>query len=150
MSNKFFAACLLLVLALMLGLSACASEPASVESPALVQTAPPSGYESPAFHPLTPSEAQEMMASGAPFVLLDVREPAEFADGYIPHATLMPLGTLRERAPLEILDKDTQIIVYCRSGRRSAEAAALLLTLGFQNVFDLGGILEWPYEITQD
>jgi len=139
----------LLFLLFVLGLSACASETSDTESPVPTQAEPPipAPAEAPAFHPLAPSDAQEMMASDTAFVLLDVREPSEFAEGHIPGATLMPLGTLHERAPLEILDKDMQIIIYCRSGRRSVDAAEILLALGFQNVFDLGGILNWPYEI---
>ena len=113
----------------------------------LLRTSGTTEAESATVQKLTPSEVQTMMASGAPFVLLDVREPSEFDEGHIPDAISMPLGTLSERAPFDISDKDMPLIVYCRSGRRSAEAAQLLLILGFQSVFDLGGILDWPYEI---
>jgi len=140
---------LALLFILILGFGACASEPVETESPAPEQAEPPAPVESPVFPQLTPSKAQEIMACDTPFVLLDVREPSEFETGYISGAVLMPLGTLRERASLEILDKDAQIIVYCRSGRRSVDAIHILLELGFQNVFNLGGILDWPYEITQ-
>ena len=97
---------------------------------------------------LTPSEAQEMMQSGEPFVLLDVREELEFLELHIPGAILIPLGDLPTRAPLELSDKGTPIIIYCRSGRRSAEAAQRLAELGYEQVYDLGGILDWTYETT--
>lgn len=95
---------------------------------------------------LTPGEAQEMMQGDELFVLLDVREESEFLELHIPGAILIPLGELYERAPLELSNKQTPIIIYCRSGRRSAEALALLIGLGYEQVFDLGGILNWPYE----
>ena len=127
------------------------SAPIQTESPLQTESPDPSPEpsqtEPPVSARLSPSRAQEIMACDTPFILLDVRELSEFEEGYIPGAVLMPLNTLGERAPLEILDKDTQIIVYCRSGRRSAEAVQLLLALGFRNVFDLGGILDWPYAL---
>jgi len=147
----------LILVAVVLFLLLRSSESGEAEPSAPVQTEPPTQAESPALTQtessasslLTPSRAQEIMACDTPFVLLDVRELSEFEEGHIPGATLMPLNTLGDRAPLEILDKDTQIIVYCRSGRRSAEAVQLLIDLGFRNVFDLGGILDWPYETVQ-
>jgi len=151
---------ILLALALLLGAvvlflllrssepeAAAPSAPIYTKAPMQTQSPDPSPDEPPASARITANRAQEIMACDTPFILLDVREPSEFEEGYIPGAVLMPLNTLGERAPLDILDKDTQIIVYCRSGRRSAEAVQLLVSLGFRNVFDLGGILDWPYEI---
>ena len=156
MKNPWLILLLILVIALVVAvLFLFLRSPASteIESSTPAQAEPPDPSPNPtqtepsAPQRLTPSEAQAVMASDASFVLLDVREASEFEEGHIPGAVLIPLNTLGERAPLEILDKDTQIIVYCRSGRRSAEAAQLLTELGFQHVFDLGGILDWPYEI---
>ena len=70
-------------------------------------------------------------------VAVDVREPDEYAVGHIPGAKLLPLGEVNSR-------------VYCRTGRRSAEAVQKLDALGYSNLYDLGGILSWPYEIEGD
>ena len=77
--------------------------------------------------------------------LVDVREPSEFNSGYIEGAQLIPLGTIETDFEAAIPDKDTKIFVYCRSGNRSAQAAKKLFDLGYTNVFDIGGILDWDY-----
>ena len=71
---------------------------------------------------------------------VDVREPDEFAVGHIPGAKLLPLGQ----------DKNAVWLVYCRTGRRSADAVRKLESLGYTRLYDLGGILSWPYEIEGD
>lgn len=82
-------------------------------------------------------------------VLLDVRTPTEYDDGHIEDATLFPLSDITSSIETAIPDKSTEIIVYCRSGNRSAEAIDILLDLGYTNVHDLGGIIDWPYEIVK-
>lgn len=92
----------------------------------------------------------EMMMSGKePFVLLDVRHAPEYERGYIPGAVLLDNDDIQRGENLEVLpeDKKTTLIVYCRSGRRSQVAARKLEALGYENVYDMGGILDWPYEI---
>ena len=89
-------------------------------------------------------EALDLMAEGA--VLVDVRERYEHEENRIPGSTLLSLSVIEVLAPMRFDDLDTVIVVYCRSGRRSAEAAAILVDLGFTNVYDLGGINAWPYE----
>ena len=96
---------------------------------------------------LSASEARDMMEILDDFVLLDVRTFEEFAQGHIEGAILIPENVLRENAEYEISDKDAIILVYCRSGRRSALAARTLVDLGYTNVYDFGGIDDWPYEI---
>lgn len=87
-----------------------------------------------------------MMLAGD-VLILDVRERWEFDDGHIENAVLLPYNEIEERAE-EVIESSSQIIlVYCRSGRRSAEAARMLSRLGFLYVYDFGGILDWPYEI---
>ena len=81
--------------------------------------------------------------------LIDVRTPAEFADGHIPGAVCFPNEDILPEFPLPF-EKDAEILVYCHSGRRSAEAAEKLKHMGYTNVADLGGIVNWPYETTTD
>ena len=95
---------------------------------------------------ITATQAKEMMAATEEFVLLDVRTPEEFAEGYIEGAILIPHTEIAARAVTELTEKDMLILVYCRSGRRSEEAARALLELGYTNVYDFGGIIDWPYE----
>ena len=81
---------------------------------------------------------------------VDVREPDEFAIGHIPGAKLLPLGEVVSRAGEVMPDKDAAWLIYCRTGRRSADAVQKLDSLGYTNLYDLGGILSWPYEIEVD
>ena len=81
--------------------------------------------------------------------LIDVREPHEFNAGHIDGAQLIPLGTIEDSFSLYIPQKDTKIFIYCRSGNRSAEAAKKLVSMGYTNVFDIGGIITWEYGIVR-
>ena len=83
-------------------------------------------------------------------VAVDVREPDEYAVGHIPGAKLLPLGEVNRRAAEVRPEKEATWLVYCRTGRRSAEAVQKLDALGYSNLYDLGGILSWPYEIEGD
>ena len=87
--------------------------------------------------------------SGDPVVLLDVRTAEEFAEGHIPGAVCLPVETIGRTAPAELPDKSAEILVYCRSGSRSAKAARKLTGLGYTHVADFGGIQDWPYETTR-
>jgi rhodanese-related sulfurtransferase len=80
-------------------------------------------------------------------VLLDVRTPSEYDEGHIEGAVLFPLSSIESSIETAIPDKSTEIIVYCRSGNRSADAVDILIDLGYTNVHDLGGIIDWPYGI---
>lgn len=81
--------------------------------------------------------------------LVDVRTEAEYVTGYIEKAILIPNESISSSAVGKLPDKDVPIIVYCRSGRRSNEAAGKLIKLGYTKIYDLGGILSWPYEIVK-
>jgi len=100
------------------------------------------GYEK-----LDQATAYAELQSDQSIQLVDVREPSEFNAGYIEGAQLIPLGTIESNFEAAIPDKDAKIFVYCRSGNRSAQAAKKLVDLGYTNVFDIGGILDWDYGI---
>lgn len=96
---------------------------------------------------ITPEDAKKRLDSEKGIILLDVREPDEYAVGHIKNSILFPLGTIESEAPTKLTDKNATIFVYCHSGRRSALAAATLVKLGYTKIFDLGGIINWPYEV---
>ena len=98
---------------------------------------------------ITPAEAIRLLDAGKAQAV-DVREPDEFAVGHIPGAKLLPLGEVLSRAAEVLPDKHAPWLVYCRPGRRSADAVQKLESLGYTNLRDLGGILSWPYEIEGD
>ena len=100
-----------------------------------------------AYMKISAEDAKEIMDSTDDFVLIDIREDDEYASGHIAGALLMPYGEIEERADNELADKDQTILVYCRSGRRSAIAAQTLTELGYTDVRDFGGINGWPYDI---
>jgi rhodanese-related sulfurtransferase len=90
------------------------------------------------------------MADSADFFLLDVRTAQEFAQMRIAGAVLIPQGELRARAGELPADRGALILVYCRTGARSAAAARELAAMGFTNVHDFGGIHGWPYGVARD
>ena len=94
---------------------------------------------------ISAEKAKEIM-SEEDHILLDVRTEEEFAEAHIEGAILIPHDEIAIRAETELSDKEAVILVYCRSGRRSAAAAETLAGLGYARVFDFGGIIDWPYE----
>ncbi|MCL2094835.1 rhodanese-like domain-containing protein [Candidatus Saccharibacteria bacterium] len=105
----------------------------------------------PIYQHLEATDAQakmtELTENGTDFILLDVRTEAEFEEAHLPGATLLPLDDLAVKAPVRLPDQDAYIFVYCRSGYRSEQAALSLVGGGYRNVFDIGGIIDWPFEI---
>ncbi len=92
-------------------------------------------------------EAVQMMENESGYVILDVRRPDEYAAGHIPGAINVANETIGTADIPELPDKDQLILVYCRSGRRSMEAAEKLVKLGYTNIVEFGGILDWKGEI---
>ena len=101
------------------------------------------------YQQITQDEAKRIMDSNEDIVILDVREQDEFDEGHIPGAVLLPYTEIEDKAEEMIPDKYNQILVYCRSGRRSKIAAASLANLGYTNVKEFGGIIDWKYEVEQ-
>lgn len=101
------------------------------------------------FQIISYQEAKQRMEEQKDSVILDVRREEEYERGHIPHAVLLPLDTIEEEASSALPKKDQTILVYCRSGARSKIAARILDAMGYTNVYEFGGIREWPYEITR-
>ena len=95
---------------------------------------------------ITAEEAKRIMDSEEGFIILDVRTREEYEQGHIPGATQISHEEIAEKAEEVLTDKDQLILVYCRSGRRSKIAAEALVELGYTNIKEFGGILDWPYE----
>ena len=102
------------------------------------------------YRQISAQEAKNIMDSGKDHVIIDARTEEEFATGHIKNAILIPEYEVAERAEEELPDKDALILVYCRSGRRSKIASEELVKLGYTNVYEFGGIIDWPYEITTE
>ena len=123
----------LLLLAVLVILGACGGENA----------APAAG----AYTLVTPEEAREMMAAERDLLILDVRRQDEYAAGHIPGAMCLPNEEIGETPPEALPDPDRTILVYCRSGNRSRQAAEKLAALGYTRVCDMGGIQDWPGDV---
>ena len=96
---------------------------------------------------ITAEEAKQIMDSEEGYIILDVREQDEYDAGHFPGAILIPYTQIAEKAEEVLTDKDQLILVYCRSGRRSKIAAEALVELGYTNIREFGGIIDWPYEV---
>ena len=134
MNRKKFAAWILLLF-LIVSLAGCGSREEDTMNTVSYQQ-------------ITAEEAKSMMDEQPDAVILDVREQDEYDAGYIPGAVLLPVGTINEEtAASAIPEKDTVVLVYCRSGNRSKTASQALADLGYSRVYEFGGIRDWPYEI---
>ncbi len=91
-------------------------------------------------------EANLIISTKKDYIIIDARTQEEFDEGHIENAILIPEYEITERAEKELPDKEQLILVYCRSGRRSKIAAEELVKLGYTNVKEFGGIIDWPYE----
>ena len=95
------------------------------------------------------AEAKALMDSESGYIIIDARTQEEYDQGHIPGAILIPEYEIADRAEKELSDKDQLILVYCRSGRRSKIAAEVLVKLGYTNVKEFGGIIDWEYDIVK-
>ncbi|TGE35576.1 rhodanese-like domain-containing protein [Desulfosporosinus fructosivorans] len=95
---------------------------------------------------IDPTEAKKRLDMEKGIILLDVRTREEYLENHIPKSTLIPLNVLAMEASKKLPDKQVTIFVYCRSGNRSGAAVKRLLKQGYTSVFDLGGIIRWPYK----
>ncbi len=96
---------------------------------------------------ITAEEAKQIMDSEEDYIILDVRTQDEYDQGHIPGAIVISHEEIAEKAEKVLTDKNQMILVYCRSGRRSKIAAEALVELGYTNIKEFGGIIDWPYEV---
>ena len=101
------------------------------------------------YEQISGAEAKALMDSESGYIIIDARTQEEYDEGPIPGAILIPEYEIADRAEKELPDKDQLILVYCRSGRRSKIAAEELVKLGYTNVKEFGGIIDWGYEIVK-
>ena len=100
------------------------------------------------YNKITAEEAKEIIDTQE-VIILDVRTKEEFKEKHIEGALLIPDYELEKLAKSKPPDKNKKILVYCRSGNRSKSAARLLIDMGYTDVYDFGGIINWPYETVQ-
>ena len=98
---------------------------------------------------ITAEEPKKIMDSEEGYIILDTRTQAEYDEGHIPGAIVISHDEITEKAEEVLTDKNRLILVYCRSGRRSKIAAEALVELGYTNIKEFGGIIDWPYEVEQ-
>ncbi len=103
----------------------------------------------PTYEQITAEQAKTIMDTEKDYIIIDARTEEEFAEGHIKNAILIPEYEIAERAEKELPDKEQLILVYCRSGRRSKIASEELVKLGYTNVKEFGGIIDWPYDIVK-
>ena len=127
---------------LFLSFSGCAASASPAE-----QTPSPKLAE---YHKISASDAKARLDSGDELILLDVRTKEEFDTGHIAGAVLLPNETIVDTPPEVLPDLDAEILIYCRSGNRSAQATNKLVAMGYTNVYDFGGIIDWPYEVVTE
>ena len=101
------------------------------------------------YEQISPEEAKTIMDTESDYIIIDARTDEEFAAGHIEGAILIPEYEIADRAEKELPDKEQLILVYCRSGRRSKIASEELVKLGYTNVKEFGGIIDWPYEVVR-
>ena len=101
------------------------------------------------YEQISGEEAKRLMDTETDFIIVDARTEEEFNEGHIEGAILIPEYEISERAEKELPNKEQLILVYCRSGRRSKIASQALADLGYTNVKEFGGIIDWQYEIVE-
>jgi len=149
----------LMIVTTVLALTACAAENTEKETSVMeIETqseenpcacVPPDGSQA-EYHKLTPEEAKARMDGESEIIILDVRTQEEYDEKHIEGAVLLPNEDIGTEMPEQLPDKSAEILVYCRSGRRSKEAAEKLVAMGYYNVYDFGGIIDWPYDTVSE
>ena len=101
----------------------------------------------PKYVSITMEEAKNVFETKGDYIILDVRREDEFAEGHIPGAINVPNEGIQDTEPSELPDKNQTIYVYCRSGNRSKQAASKLVAMGYTNIIEFGGIMDWTGDI---
>ena len=132
-----FGVCLIVMFSLLCG---CGEKKESGE-----EERPKAGYMQ-----ISQEEAKSMMEKEDGHVIVDVRRQDEYDEGHIPGAICIPNESIEDEMPKELPDLDQTILIYCRSGRRSKDAAAKLSAIGYTDIYEFGGIIDWTGEIEVD
>lgn len=136
---------ILLSVAAAMILTGCSTGGASSSGSSSVSASQTSS-QSGGYQTITPAAAKARIDAKEDLVILDVRTGEEYDEGHIAGSKLLPYDAITAAIAAKALpDKSKPVLVYCRSGRRSAIAAQSLIDLGYTAVFDLGGIQSWPY-----
>ena len=122
-------------------LSACGQDKTGQDTKAAQEDTVKAEYKK-----ITAEEAKERMDKDDKVVILDVRTEEEYQEGHVPGAIVIPNETISSEPLEELPDMDQEILVYCRGGNRSAQAAKKLAEAGYTQVYDFGGIIDWPYD----
>ena len=140
--------CGVVCLAMTLLLTACGSisSPVAEQPDSSVQQSTESSDHT--YQQITQDEAKELMQADNGSVIVDVRRQDEYDSGHIPGAILIPNESIGTEKPEALPDPDQMILIYCRSGRRSKEAAQKLADMGYTNIYEFGGIIDWNGETT--
>lgn len=141
---------ILAILMLTVTLTACGMEEAADDSMILNETTETTEDVLVPYEQITAEDAKKLMDAESDYIIVDARTEEEYAEGHIPGAILIPEYEIADRAQSELPDKDQLILVYCRSGRRSKIASQALADLGYTNVKEFGGIIDWPYDVVTD
>ena len=134
----------LVIMALTFLLAACGGK--KIDEPTATK---PTGSGA-AYRQISSDEAADMMKAEKDYIILDVRTREEYESGHIPNAVCVPNETIGTADIPELPDKAQLILVYCRSGRRSKEAAQKLADMGYINIVEFGGIIDWKGETVTD
>lgn len=123
--------------------SACSSKRETVDGEVSAES--PAESDGQAYHRITAKEAKSMIDEGG-VTIVDVRREDEYKAGHIPGAILVPNETIDEEAAEALPDKDAILLIHCRTGIRSKQASDKLVEMGYQHIYDFGGIVDWPYD----
>ena len=138
MSARWVIPCILM----MIFLGGCALKPLKPDGDGMVRDG---GYRQ-----ISQEEAKEMMSRDDGHIVVDVRREDEYAEGHIPGAVLVPNESTGSEKPEQLPDYDQTILIYCRSGNRSKQAAEKLVALGYTKIYEFGGIIDWTGDIVKE
>jgi len=139
-------------LAMSLALTGCVQGQKTESESVRVESSEESGEASEAamaYQRISAEEAKRIMDTEQGYIIVDVRTPGEFAQGHVPNAINIPNETIADAQPEALPDKAQRILIYCRSGNRSRQAADKLVAMGYTQILDFGGISGWPYDIVK-
>ena len=137
--NRIARPVILLLLLLLVCISACANNGKNTSGSGAQKT----------YTQISQDAAKEMIAKDGSLIIVDVRTRSEYEAGHIPGAILVPNETITDRKPELLPDVDQTILVYCRSGNRSKQAAQKLANMGYNKVYEFGGINTWKGRIVK-